>query len=100
MIDIPEVGVFSEADGEEVVLGRHDAMQTVLQLSKHVDEVLLMRVTRQILLFKIADESVEGLHFLGGQSEHLAGESMAGGVERRALLTFLGTRPGRFLAFK
>ena len=69
MIDIPELGIFGEADGKEVVLGRHDAMETILQLSKHVDEVLLMRVTRQILLFKIADESVEGLHLLGSQSE-------------------------------
>ena len=97
MIDIPELGIFGEADGKEVVLGRYDAMQTILQLSKHVDEVLLMRVTRQILLFKIADESVERFHLLGSQSEHLAGESMAGGIERCTLLPFLGTRPSRFL---
>ena len=80
-----------------IVLGRHDAVQAVLQLGEHVDKMLLLRVARQILLFEIANESVESFHFLGSQSEDPAGESMAGGVERCALFPFLGARPGRFL---
>ena len=37
------------------------------------------------------------LHSLGSQGEHLAGEPVAGGVERRALFAGFGARPGRFL---
>ena len=52
MIDVPELGIFGEADGEEVVLGRHDAVQPVLQLGEHVDQVLLLRVGRADTAFR------------------------------------------------
>ena len=97
MIDVPEIGVFGEADGKKVVLGRHDAMQPELQLTEHVDQMLLVRVARQILLFEIADESVEGFISSGVSVSTCAGEPMAGCVERRALFPFLGARPSRFL---
>ena len=56
MVDVPEIGVFGQADGEQIVLGRHDAVQTVLQLGKHVDQMLLLCLRRLILLFEIANE--------------------------------------------
>ena len=97
MVDVPKVGVFGQADGEEVVLGRHDAVQPVLQLGEHVDEVLLLGVGGRILLFEVANEDLESVHSLGSQGEHLAGEPVARGVERRALFAGFGARPGRFL---
>ena len=61
MIDVPELGIFGDADGEEVVFGRHDAMQPKLQLTEHVDQMLLLRGRGLILLFEITDEKSEAL---------------------------------------
>jgi hypothetical protein len=41
-------------------------------LTEHVDQMLLLRVTRQILLFEIADERLESFQFFGRKREHLA----------------------------
>jgi len=71
MIDVPEVGIFGEADSKEIVLGRHDAMQPVLQLGEHVDEVLFLRVGREVLFFEIADEDLERFQFLGSEGKNL-----------------------------
>ena len=97
MVDVPEVGIFGEADGEEVVLGRHDAVQPKLQLAEHVDQMLLLRGRGLILFFEIANEGLKSFQFLGSEREDLGREAVAGGVERRALLPFLGARSGRFL---
>jgi hypothetical protein len=97
LIDVPELGIFGDADREEVVLGRHDAMQPELQLAEHVDQVFFLRGRGLILFFEINDERLESFQFLSSEREDLAGEPVARSIERRALLPFLGARPGRFL---
>ena len=43
MVNVSEVEIFGDADGEEVVFGCHNAMQPKLQLAEHMDQMLLLR---------------------------------------------------------
>jgi hypothetical protein len=72
-------------------------MQPKLQLAEHMDQMLLLRGHGLILLFEINDEDLKRFQFLSGECENLAGESVAGGIERGALFAFLGARPNLFL---
>jgi hypothetical protein len=82
------------------VLGRHDAVQTVLQSGEHVDQVLLLRVRRLILFLEIADEDLERFQLFGRERKDLGRQAVAGGVERRPLLASSVRGPVDFCAFR
>lgn len=95
---VPGGGVFVMADGEEIVLGGGEAMEAELEIGTGVSELGFQRSDG----LEGGDEAVAefgvDLHFLFGQVNDLRENTMAGGVERGALLTAGGARAGTFLS--
>ena len=81
----PEIAIFDVADGEQVVLGGGDAMQTELEVGAGVGELGFDEPDGREVFDEAFGELIVAGHFLFGEMEGLGEETVASGIERGAL---------------
>jgi hypothetical protein len=84
-------------DGEEVVLGRGEPMETELEIGAGVRQLGFDGADGRECRDVRFCECGEGGHFLFRQVDDLGEDAVTRGIERRALLAFLGARTGGVL---
>ena len=92
MARLPKIPVFHVADGEEVVLGGGDAVESELQIGAGVGKLGFDDSDGGHAFDEGVGELVIGGHFFLGEMEGLGQETVAGGIEGGTLFAFFGAR--------